>query len=49
MARDSADGIYYDTIALYNRNVLFQPTTIPFFTNVFPPVPPVSAKQGDQN
>jgi len=45
-----ADGKRSETIALYDRNVSFQPArNIPSLCWCLPPVPPASAKQGDRD
>ena len=50
MVRDGADGEHSDTTALCDRNVSFQPArNIPSLCWCLPPVPPVSAKQGDRD
>ena len=50
MVRDGADGEHSDTTALCDRNVSFQPArNIPSVCWCLPPVPPVSAKQGDRD
>ena len=50
MVRDGVDGEHSDTTALCDRNVSFQPArNIPSLCWCLPPVPPVSAKQGDRD
>ena len=50
MVRDGTDGEHSDTTALCDRNVSFQPArNIPSLCWCLPPVPPVSAKQGDRD
>ena len=50
MVRDGVDGEHNDTTALCDRNVSFQAArNIPSLCWCLPPVPPVSAKQGDRN
>ena len=50
MVRDGVDGEHSDTTALCDRNVSFQPArNIPSLCCCLPPVPPVSAKQGDRD
>ena len=47
---DGGDGEHSDTTALCDRNVSFQPArNIPSLCWGLPPVPPVSAKQGDRD
>ena len=50
MVRDGVDGEHNDTTALCDRNVSFQPArNIPSLCWCLPPVPPVSAIQGDRD
>ena len=50
MVRDGADGEHSGTTALCDRNVSFQPArNIPSLCWCLPPVPPVSAKEGDRD